>query len=284
MRRRARKGRVRLMKQRIIGLGFVAVLVAGVGAPACLAESPSSAAVAGYNRYVSGVEARIAEGHRHSATFLEGIGHGGPERDRVLVEPVTPADGLALPGALLHDWRGAAFISGATVREFAAMLQDYEAYPQEFAPQVLEAHAAAEPGGHFSVEMQVLQRHVISVMLDSRYDVRFGQLDAAHGWSTSRSTAIQEMDGAGRPLNATDQHGFLWRLDTWWSYEQCGSGLCVEIETVSLTRSVPTGMGWMIGPFVESIPRESLEFTLRHACAAVRERAENEASRERGQR
>jgi len=30
----------------------------------------------------------------------------------------------------------------------------------------------------------------------------------------------------------------------------------------SLTRSIPTGLGWMVGPFVTSIPKESLTFTL----------------------
>jgi len=37
----------------------------------------------------------------------------------------------------------------------------------------------------------------------------------------------------------------------------------VQCESVSLSRDVPTGLGWLIGPFVTSIPRESLEFTLR---------------------
>jgi hypothetical protein len=31
---------------------------------------------------------------------------------------------------------------------------------------------------------------------------------------------------------------------------------------VSLSRRIPIGLGWLIDPFVTSIPRESLEFTL----------------------
>jgi hypothetical protein len=31
---------------------------------------------------------------------------------------------------------------------------------------------------------------------------------------------------------------------------------------VSLSRGIPTGFGWIVGPFVTSIPRESLTFTL----------------------
>jgi hypothetical protein len=62
----------------------------------------------------------------------------------------------------------------------------------------------------------------------------------------------------------------LWRINTYWTYEERDGGLFIQIESVSLTRSVPVGLGWVIEPFVESIPRESLEFTLRAACTALR--------------
>jgi hypothetical protein len=39
-------------------------------------------------------------------------------------------------------------------------------------------------------------------------------------------------------------------------------GTYVQCESISLTRDIPIGFGWMIRPFVTSIPRESLEFTL----------------------
>ena len=39
-------------------------------------------------------------------------------------------------------------------------------------------------------------------------------------------------------------------------------GTYVQCESVSLSRAIPTGLGWLVGPFVTSIPRESLEFTL----------------------
>ena len=47
-------------------------------------------------------------------------------------------------------------------------------------------------------------------------------------------------------------------------------GLYMQIESISLTRSIPNGFGWVIKPFVESVPRESLEFTLRSTTDALR--------------
>jgi len=112
------------------------------------------------------------------------------------------------------------------------------------------------------------------VVMDTAYDIAFGQLDAQHGYSIARSTRIAEIEGAGtsaeRVLNPKQEHGFLWRQNTYWSYEERDGGLTMQIESVSLTRSIPIGLGWAVGPFVESVPRESLEFTLRSVCNALR--------------
>jgi hypothetical protein len=82
-----------------------------------------------------------------------------------------------------------------------------------------------------------------------------------------------EIDNAGtakeRSLSAAEQHGFLWRIDTYWSWEERDGGLYIQIESVTLTRGIPHGLGWAIGPFVQSIPRESLEFTLRATATAL---------------
>jgi hypothetical protein len=71
-------------------------------------------------------------------------------------------------------------------------------------------------------------------------------------------------------LNSSEEHGFLWRLNTYWTYEERDGGLYMQIESVSLSRSIPVGLGWALRPYVESVPRESLEFTLRSARNAIR--------------
>jgi hypothetical protein len=170
---------------------------------------------------------------------------------------------------MVHDWRGTAFAPGATAGDFEKLMRDFEAYPKNFAPEVLEAKTVAVEGDRMQAWMRVRQRHVITVVMDSRYDIAYGRLDARHGYSVSRSTEMEEMAG-GRPLSAEQEHGFLWRLNTYWSYEERDGGLYLQVEAVSLTRAVPRGLGWVIGPYVESVPRESLEFTLRSAVKALR--------------
>ena len=63
-------------------------------------------------------------------------------------------------------------------------------------------------------------------------------------------------------MSADEEKGYLWRLNNYWSYEEGDGGLYIQVESVSLSRAVPKGLGWAIGPFVNSVPRESLEFTL----------------------
>jgi hypothetical protein len=245
------------------------VLIAAA-APCTGMGQPAPAAVTAFNTYTAAVEARLAEQHQSPTAFLVPEDSTRLRKGELAVQQLTPSTGDALPGALLHHWRGTAFVAGAKATDFERLLRDFKAYPQEFSPQVLQARVLAQNGDHLQVRMRVRQRHVITVTMDTTYDVAFGRLDAQHGYSISRSTQISEMDSNGRALTASEEHGFLWRMNTYWSYEERDGGLYIQIESVSLTRSIPTGLAWAVGPFVESIPRESMEFTLHSACNALR--------------
>jgi hypothetical protein len=248
-------------------------------APGQVAGEPAPAAIAAFNTYFGVVESRLAQQHRSQNGFLAPVA-SGPEnemrlrRGELIVEKLTPATGAELPGAMLHHWRGTAFAPGAKAADFERLMKDFNAYPQHFSPQVVQAKILTQQGDHFQASMRVRQKHVITVVMDTSYDITFGRLDALHGYSISRSTQIAEIDSPGtsreRALNSGEEHGFLWRLNTYWSYEERDGGLYMQIESVSLTRSIPTGLGWAIGPFVGSVPRESLEFTLRSTCNALR--------------
>jgi hypothetical protein len=255
------------------------VLVTVMLAGSCTAVAePSAEAVTAFNQYVGQVEARLEKQHASVDTFFS-----PPltpdlakrlQQGEVVIEPLTPLNGLSEPGALLHDWRGTAFAPGVKAADFERLLKNFNAYPQYYAPQVIAARLLSQQGDHLQATMRVRQKHVITVVLDSTYDVTFGRLDAQHGYSVSRSTQISEIDSPGtsseHALDPKDDHGFLWRLNTYWSYEERDGGLYLQIESVSLTRSIPGGLGWIVSPFIQKIPRESLEFTLRATCTALR--------------
>ena len=285
--------------------GLLCGLALFAAAAGCVAEEPSAAATAAFDAYVSPVESRLAQQHRSRAGFLARVAsESEPEsqtaarlrRGELMLEQLTPAGGKELPGALLHDWRGTAFAPGAKAADFERLMRDFSAYPQHFAPQVVQAQVVearalgrGRDPDHFQATMRVRQKHVITVVMDTAYDIAWGRLDAQHGYSASRSTRIAEVrnaevrnaearnaeiDAPGslneHARNGSEDHGFLWRLNTYWSYEERAGGLYLQVESVSMSRSIPRGLGWVVGPFVESVPRESLEFTLRATCEALK--------------
>lgn len=238
----------------------------------CFGAEPGHRAVSVFNAYIGTIESRLAQQHQSPTEFLDPAALTASDNVRLrgghlVIERLTPAAGTALPGALLHHWRGTAFIPNAKAASFERLLKDFDAYPQYFSPEVMRARLIAQHDDDFQVQMRVRQKHVITVVLDTTCDVIFGKLDEDHGYSTSRSVRISEVESsdAQRALD-----GVLWRMNTYWSYEERDGGLYIQIESVSLTPSIPDGLGWAIGPYVESIPRESLEFTLRSVCTALR--------------
>ncbi|HXC96712.1 MAG TPA: hypothetical protein VNU92_13515 [Edaphobacter sp.] len=256
-----------------------------LAAPRLLAE-PTTAAASAFNVYSKAVEARLAQQRRSSRSVADKDGFlasptvdwksadGRLRQGELIVEQLTPSNDREFPGALLHHWRGTAFAPGAKAADFDRLMRDVNAYPQHFSPQVIRARGFALGGDRMEASMRVRQKHVITVVMDTVYVIDFGRLDARYGYSVSHSIRIEEIDRAGtgseRALSADEEHGFLWRQNTYWSYEEREGGLYLQIESVSLTRAVPHGLGWVVKPYIESIPRESLEFTLRSVCSALR--------------
>jgi hypothetical protein len=252
-------------------LFLVLRLLPGLGI--ALAE-PRPAAVSGFNSYIGQLEARLDQQHRAAKGFLAPEDWSRLRAGELTIEKLTPSDAAGLPGALLHHWRGTAFAPGATAADFERLMRNFDAYPKYFAPQVVRESILSQHGDRYQTTMRVRQKHVITVVMDTTYDVVFARLDAQHGYSLSRSSQVREIEKPGTPderaLGPGEDHGFVWRLNTYWSYEERDGGLYMQMESVTLTRSIPVGLGWVVKPFVESVPRESLEFTLRSTCNALR--------------
>ncbi len=239
------------------------------------AQTPATPA---FNSYTAAVEHRLAAQHASTANFLARADDGRLHVGEILLEHLTEPTAPAQPNAagsttMLHSWRGTAFAPNAHARDFEHLLRDLPAYPKIFAPEVLRASILSSQGDHLQTALRVRQQHGLTVTMDTTYDLTFSHLDPQHGFSTSRSLRITEIADPGtpdeHPLGPADEHGFLLRLNTYWTWEERPDGLYLQIETVSLSRNIPQGLSWIIGPYVESIPRDSLEFTLRSARNAL---------------
>jgi hypothetical protein len=84
--------------------------------------------------------------------------------------------------------------------------------------------------------------------------------------SSSFTSNIMEVSGAGtsaeRKTAADTIEGYLWRLNTHRWFDARTEGVYEQCESISLTREPPFGVGWLVKPFVTSIPKRPLEATL----------------------
>jgi hypothetical protein len=176
-------------------------------------------------------------------------------------------------GGLVHDWVGAVFIPGATLEKTLAAGQDYNRHKDIYRPEVIDSRMLARTGNDFRVYLRLLKKKVVTVVLDTEHEVHYEPVDRTRWRSRSRSTKIAEVKNAGqrneRELPTGTGAGYLWRLNSYWRYEERDGGTWVECEAISLTRDVPTGLGWLIEPIIRSLPMESLASTLRETRAAL---------------
>ncbi len=184
-----------------------------------------------------------------------------------------------MPGGLLLDWRADAFVPNATPDDTLALLRDYNHLSRFYSPQVESSRLLAGDGRFATIAMRIHRKAVVDIVLDAQYAVETGM--TGDRYSISRSTHIWEIDGVGSPHEHRrpegDDDGFLWRLNSYWSFVELDDGLLIECEAVSLTRDVPPGLGWLITPIVEDLPRSSLAFTVSATKTALLARATKEA-------
>jgi len=180
---------------------------------------------------------------------------------------------IVCPGGLIHHWVGLIFIPGAKLDTVLGILQDYDHHSIYYAPDVERSKIESRDDRHFRVFLRFRRHKVVTVVLNSQHDVRYFRDSDIRAHSRSSATRIAEVENPGksdeREKAPGQDDGFLWRMETWWRMEERDSGVYVQSEVVSLTRDIPIGLGWLIGPFVTSIPKESLTFTLEATRKAV---------------
>ena len=247
-------------------------LAALIAFPAIAAELKPKT-VEAFDRYIAETEKRLAG----SKTFL--WADESSERmqrikaGEILVQPVHAKAVNSVTGGLVHDWVGSVFIPGATLERTLAMVQDYDRHKDVYKPEVVGSRIISHTGNEFHIFLRLLKKKVITVVLNSEHEVKYTPVDKTRWRSVSRTTKISEVENAGKPDEREKPpgtgEGFLWKLDSYWRFEERDGGVWLECEAVSLTRDVPTGLGWIVEPIIRDLPKESLANTLRATRTAL---------------
>ena len=232
-------------------------------AAVCLALSGSSAAatlqaktLAAYEKYLRLTEQRFERD-------LQAPEEPATREVRVRRMQTLGADGkpLQADGGMIHHWKGIVFIPGAKLDQVLAFVQDYDLHHKYFS-EVQRSKLLSRDGDTFKIFYRLKRTKVITVVYNAEQTVVYQRHGPGRASSRSVATKIAELDDTGtateREKRAGEDHGFLWRLNSFWRFEERDGGVVVSCESVSLSRSIPFGLAFMIRGFVESVPRESL--------------------------
>jgi hypothetical protein len=272
--------------QRALAIFFAACLALPL--PVHAAELQRQTAQA-YDRYIELTAAQVTAELAQSGPYLW-VERLPPEQrapdeeqlrnGQVVIERLDTLDSgktIPVPGGIIHHWIGTVFVPGATLGETLAFMQDYDHKTEYFKPDIVRSKILRHDGDDYFVLLRFYNKKIITTVIDTDQEIHYHVVDSTHAYSRSRTTRVQEVENAGRSDEklAAEGHdrGFMWRMNTYWRFEQKDGGTYVECQAISLTRDIPTGLGWMVGSFVTSVPRESLTFTLTTARTALLQRA-----------
>jgi len=170
---------------------------------------------------------------------------------------------------IIHDWTAAALAPGGTVEKALAVLRSFDDYKKVYAPDIIATRLLSRDGDRSHIYVQVRKKKIVTVVLDTEYDVEERSFEDGKQAVFSRSTRISEVDN-GRPLPPGTGHGFAWRANTYWLLEPRPEGVYLECRIITLSRDVPAALAWAIKPMITSVPRESLRATLEATIRALR--------------
>jgi hypothetical protein len=240
-----------------------------------------------FERYVQLTEARMATETSGASPFLWIDQQPEPKKSKLLAqlkageivsERLETRDGRAeidIPDGLAHHWVGTVFMPQAKRDRVIAFVQDYGRYPQVFAPLIQRSTILSQTPDRYVVQMRTWSKKLtVTVVIDADYTIEYRELGPAAMFTKSTISNVYEVAHPGssheRRTPADQSTGYLWRLNTYCSFAERPEGTYEQCESISLTRDIPFGLGWIVRPFITGIPRETLDFTLSKVRAGVK--------------
>lgn len=275
--------------KRVIYYAFFLFVICLIGlnvASAAAELKPKTTAA--FDKYVAATEARINGELHPGGTFLyidakpddvKKNSYDELKNGQILVEKLeTRADGVSadVPDGMVHHWVGLVFIPGATLAQVLPIVQDYDHRSDLYKPDVVASHLISHQGSDYKFFLRLYQKRFTTAVFNTEYTAHWGQVDPKKMYSHSISTRIAEVKDADHPDGEEwpvgQGRGYLWRLNTYWRFEEKDGGVYLQCEALSLTRDIPYGLGWLIKPLVVKIPRESLNRALGQTRTVVLEK------------
>jgi len=265
------------MKRVRLSVTLVAVLTAIAPLPEKAAELRPET-LAAWEEHVKSADLRMQARVRPGHAFLWADEAPGRcqrlEKGEILVSPGTASGSLQVPGGLIHDWMGAAFIPGATLESVQKVAHDYDHYQDFYTPVVVNSKQLGCSPAEQQFSMLWVQRVLfVTAAVENQYRGRDFRVNDTRRYGTVESTRVQQVKAygeAGEQRLPPDQgDGFIWRLYSIVRYEERDAGVYVELQAMVLSRDIPVSLRWLVKPVVTRLSRNSLVTSLQQTREAV---------------
>ncbi|MEO8680218.1 MAG: GtrA family protein [Vicinamibacterales bacterium] len=243
------------------------------------AATLQSKTVEGFAKYAAAVEARSA-GELRAGLPLIAIERQPPalaaaarralKQGAILVDRgnTSSADGtnLEVSGGIINHWRGTIFIPNLALDTLLQTLKNPGPELQRQEDVVRSRVVSRRGADELTLYLRLKRSTVVTVVYDTEHDVRYRVVGPGRAVSSSIATRIVEVEGAETPgersLPAGKDQGFLWRLNSYWRYQQADGGVLVELESLTLSRDIPSVFKPIVLPIIDRVARESMTRTL----------------------
>ena len=245
------------------------------------AASLQPAAAQAWNRYYQWEDAKVSREVKEAGKFL--IQDRLPEAEKrdmqrklaagetyvARVTGVVPKnEKFEMPNAEIHHWWGAILIPKVKLPDLMRFLKDYDHHAGKFS-DVVGSKLISQHDDHFTISLSLMRsKAFVTARYNTVQEATYYTIDAKHVWSKSEATRIAEIENVGtareKELPPGEDSGFLWRLVSWWRFEETNEGVIIEIDSASLSRDIP----WLakllpgVSAYIRATPKESLESVL----------------------
>jgi hypothetical protein len=239
------------------------------------AAEPRPETTAAWDAHVAAVERRIAGELMSSRGFLttdvlpdgtrvrQQVSQGAIPVEKMRANAAT----MDVPGGTIAHWRGSVLVPGVSVDHLLHRLQQQiEDGPHQ--ADVLQLRVLSRQPDALTLFIRMTRTAVVTATFDTEHHVVYRRHGPARVSSRSVATRIVEVDDAGTTREQARApgtgRGLLWRMHAYWRYEAVPAGVIVEVESMTLSRGIPRGLGVLVTPVVDAIARESMTRTLDH--------------------
>ncbi len=257
---------------------LVVLLCLNAFAEDALATKLRPATAQAFDQYVGWVDKRVQQELSSSNGFLvEDFFPAGEKaavkRDleggkivvRHMPSPVPKGVRFEIQDGEIHHWWGAVLVPGVRLPALLKFLKDYDHHAGKFS-DVEQSRLLSQEGNRYRFYFRLKRsKAFVTAIYNTEQECVYTPWSATRESSRSVATRIAEIADPGKASEHEnppgDDRGFLWRLVSWWRFEQTDHGVIVEVESASLSRDVPRVVDfipWLRG-YIRSTPKDSIE-------------------------